>query len=56
MPYVVDVRLGASAYLARTQVSTKIMKRDWFAILVIVIETAIILTAGALAYTMLGSN
>jgi hypothetical protein len=32
------------------------MKWDWFAILVLVIETAIILTAGVLVYAMLGSN
>jgi hypothetical protein len=32
------------------------MKRDWFAILVAVIETAIILTAGVLLYAALGSN
>ena len=32
------------------------MKRDWFPILVIVFEIAIILTAGALVYAMLESN
>jgi hypothetical protein len=37
----------------RTQVSTRIMKRDWFAILVVVIEIAVILTAGALFYAAL---
>jgi hypothetical protein len=37
-------------------VSTKILKRDWFAILVVVLEIAIILTAGALLYAALESN
>jgi hypothetical protein len=32
------------------------LKRDWFAILVIVFEIAIILTAGALVYVMLESK
>jgi hypothetical protein len=31
-------------------------KRDWFAILVIVLEIAIILTAGALVYAMFESS
>jgi hypothetical protein len=36
--------------------TTKNTKRDWFAILVIVLEIAIILAAGALVYAMFESN
>ena len=35
--------------------TTKIVKRDWLAILVIVIEIAIILTAAALVYAAIDS-
>jgi hypothetical protein len=36
--------------------TTKIVKRDWFAILVIVIEIAIILTAAVLVYEAIHSH
>jgi len=36
--------------------STKSMKRDWFVILVILLEIVIVLTAGVLAYAMFESN
>ena len=40
----------------KTQMSTKSTKRDWFGILVIVLEIVIVLTAGVLAYAMFESN
>ena len=40
----------------KTHMSTKSMKRDWFGILVILLEIVIVLTAGVLAYAMFESN